>query len=94
VADADITTIEGLASASGALHPVQQAFIDEQVPQCAWCMNGQIMAAVALLRVNPNPTRDEIVSAMSANYCRCGCYVRVRSAVERAAATPAELGDV
>lgn len=92
VIDADITTIEGLAADGGPLHPVQQAFIDEQVPQCAWCMNGQIMTAVALLRDNPAPSREEIINTMSANYCRCGCYVRVRAAVQRAAA--GETGDV
>ena len=85
VLGSEITTIEGLARDGSPLHPVQQAFIDEQVPQCAWCMNGQIMTAVALLRSNGMPTGDEIVGMMNANYCRCGCYVRVRAAVARAA---------
>lgn len=84
-----ITTIEGLATTTeeGAeiLHPVQQAFIDEQVPQCSWCMSGQMMTAAAFLADNPNPDDDEIVAAMSANYCRCGCYVRIKTAVARAA---------
>jgi isoquinoline 1-oxidoreductase subunit alpha len=79
-----ITTIEGLATEE-ALHPVQQAFLDEQVPQCSWCMSGQMMTAAAFLAQNPNPSEDDIVNAMSANYCRCGCYVRIKAAVARAA---------
>jgi isoquinoline 1-oxidoreductase subunit alpha len=79
-----ITTIEGLATETG-LHPVQQAFLDEQVPQCSWCMSGQMMTAAAFLAENPNPSEDDIINAMSANYCRCGCYVRIKAAVARAA---------
>ena len=79
-----IRTIEGLAS-EGALHPVQQAFLDEQVHQCGWCMSGQMMRAVAFLETNPNPTEDEIASAMTSNLCRCGAYGRVKRAVVRAA---------
>lgn len=79
-----IRTIEGLAG-DNALHPVQQAFLDEQVPQCGWCMSGQIMRAAAFLEENPNPTEDEIASAMNANYCRCGAYGRIKRAVGRAA---------
>jgi isoquinoline 1-oxidoreductase subunit alpha len=79
-----IRTIEGLA-AGGALHPVQQAFIDEQVPQCGWCMSGQIMTAAAYLESNKAPSEDEIVEAMGNNYCRCGCYVRILSAVKKGA---------
>lgn len=90
VADKSIRTIEGLAQNNSdgtrTLHPVQQAFIDQQVPQCGWCMSGQIMAAAAFLEQNANPTLDDINLAMSGNYCRCGCYVRIRSAVEQAAA--------
>jgi isoquinoline 1-oxidoreductase alpha subunit len=78
-----IRTIEGLAS-EGALHPVQQAFLDEQVHQCGWCMNGQMMRAVALLEENPTPTDEEIVAAMNANYCRCGTYGRIKRAVASA----------
>jgi isoquinoline 1-oxidoreductase alpha subunit len=78
-----IRTIEGLAS-EGALHPVQQAFLDEQVHQCGWCMSGQMMRAVALLEENPNPTEEEIVAGMNANYCRCGAYGRIKRAVARA----------
>jgi isoquinoline 1-oxidoreductase alpha subunit len=86
-----IRTIEGLAS-EGDLHPVQQAFLDEQVHQCGWCMSGQMMRAVALLEENPNPTEGEIVAGMNANYCRCGAYGRIKRAVasasgEMAAAT-------
>ena len=79
-----ILTIEGLNNGEG-LHPVQQAFIDEQVPQCGWCMSGQIMRAAAFLEANPRPTDDEIVSAMDSNYCRCGSYNRIKRAVARAA---------
>jgi isoquinoline 1-oxidoreductase alpha subunit len=79
-----IRTIEGLAS-EGDLHPVQQAFLDEQVHQCGWCMSGQMMRAAALLEENPNPTEEEIVAGMSANYCRCGAYGRIKRAVTRAA---------
>jgi len=84
-----ITTIEGLAekySPEGSLlHPVQQAFIDHQVPQCGWCMPGQMMTAAALLEDNPDPTEDEIVQAMGNNYCRCGTYDRIKKAVGEAA---------
>ena len=79
-----IRTIEGLAS-EGDLHPVQQAFLDEQVHQCGWCMSGQMMRAVALLEENPNPTEEEIMAGMNANYCRCGAYGRIKRAVTRAA---------
>jgi isoquinoline 1-oxidoreductase alpha subunit len=82
--DKAIRTIEGLAD-EGMLHPVQQAFVDEQVHQCGWCMSGQMMRAVALLEENPNPTEEEIVTGMSANYCRCGAYGRIKRAVGRAA---------
>ncbi len=89
VAGREIRTVEGLAAtqADGSLqlHPVQQAFIDEQVPQCAWCMSGQMMTAAAFLADNPAPNEDEIVAAMSGNYCRCGCYTRIKTAVARAA---------
>jgi isoquinoline 1-oxidoreductase alpha subunit len=79
-----IRTIEGLAE-DGVLHPVQQAFVDEQVYQCGWCMSGQMMRAVALLEENPNPSEQEIVDEMNANYCRCGAYGRIKRAVGRAA---------
>lgn len=85
VAGAEIRTLEGLQSAEGELHPVQQAFIDKQVPQCAWCMSGQMMTAAAFLERNPAPNDEEIVDAMRNNYCRCGCYVRIKDAVSHAA---------
>ncbi len=85
----EITTIEGLAiilpDGQEQLHPLQQSFIDEQVPQCAWCVSGQIMTAVAFLQSNPNPTEDDINNALANNYCRCGCYDRIRTAVGKAA---------
>ncbi len=85
VESAEIRTIEGLATLKGdgsiELHPVQQAFIDEQTPQCGWCMSGQIMTAAALLSLNPSPSDEEIVQAMGNNICRCGCYVRIKRAV-------------
>lgn len=84
-----VRTIEGLATTGSdnviTLHPVQQAFIDEQVPQCGWCMSGQIMAAAAFLDQNPAPSEEDVINAMSNNYCRCGCYVRIKRAVTRAA---------
>jgi isoquinoline 1-oxidoreductase alpha subunit len=86
--DKAIRTIEGLAQ-DGTLHPVQQAFLDEQVHQCGWCMSGQMMRAVAFLETHPNPTEDEIVSAMTGNLCRCGAYGRIKRAVVRAAAAMA-----
>ena len=79
-----ITTLEGLAT-NGRLHPVQQAWIDEQVPQCGYCQNGQIMTAAALLDRNPNPTDAQIREAMSRALCRCMTYYRVQAAVRRAA---------
>jgi aerobic-type carbon monoxide dehydrogenase small subunit (CoxS/CutS family) len=80
-----ITTIEGLAEADGTLHPVQQAMIDELGPQCGFCTPGQIMSAVALLGVNPSPTRDEVRAALAGNLCRCGAYDNYTNAVMRAA---------
>ncbi len=89
VVDTEITTLEGLVAEDGSLHPVQQAFLDEQVPQCAWCMSGQMMTAAAFLEQNNTPTPDEIIDAMKNNYCRCGCYHRIKSAVAVAADTMA-----
>jgi len=80
-----ITTIEGVEGADGTLHPVQQAMIDELGPQCGFCTPGQIMTAVALLRSNPNPTRDEARLALSGNLCRCGAYDHYLNSVMRAA---------
>ena len=79
----DIVTIEGLASADGKLHPVQAAWVAEDVPQCGYCQSGQIMAAAALLKDKPNPT-DEDINGIT-NICRCGTYVRIRRAIHRAA---------
>jgi isoquinoline 1-oxidoreductase alpha subunit len=84
-----IRTIEGLAEGE-RLHPVQQAFIDLQVPQCGWCMSGQIMTAAAFLDQNPVPSDEEIKQALNSNYCRCGCYVRIHAAVKQAAAEISE----
>jgi isoquinoline 1-oxidoreductase alpha subunit len=81
----DIVTIEGLASADGKLHPVQAAWVAEDVPQCGYCQSGQIMAAAALLKDKPNPT-DEDINTIT-NICRCGTYVRIRRAIHRAATT-------
>ena len=82
VSGKDITTIEGLSPET--LHPVQKAWIAEQVPQCGYCQSGQIMAAVSLLERKPNPTDKEIDRGML-NLCRCGTYTRVRKAIHRAA---------
>jgi len=79
----NITTVEGL-SANG-LHPLQRAWIEEQVPQCGYCQTGQIMAAAALLAKNAQPSDDQITQAMSGNICRCGTYDRIRRAIHRAA---------
>jgi aerobic-type carbon monoxide dehydrogenase small subunit (CoxS/CutS family) len=84
VKDKGVVTIEGLRSESGALHPVQQAFIDELSPQCGFCTPGQIMSAVALLKTNPQPTREEARQAMSGNLCRCGAYDHYLNGVMRA----------
>ena len=78
-----VRTIEGVTPGDGALHPVQQAWIDEQVPQCGYCQSGQIMAASSLLERNPNPTDQEIDRAML-NLCRCGTYPRIRKAIHHA----------
>jgi isoquinoline 1-oxidoreductase alpha subunit len=78
-----ITTIEGLHPTGD--HPLQKAWIAEQVPQCGYCQSGQIMQAAALLAKNPKPSDDEIVSAMSGNICRCATYLRIKRAIKRAA---------
>ncbi|WP_317127795.1 2Fe-2S iron-sulfur cluster-binding protein [Algoriphagus formosus] len=79
-----ITTIEGIAPDENTLHVVQQAWIEEQTPQCGYCQSGQIMSAVALLNENPTPSDEEIEQAMSGNICRCGMYGRIKSAIKRA----------
>jgi aerobic-type carbon monoxide dehydrogenase small subunit (CoxS/CutS family) len=78
----EITTLEGL-SKDGQLHPLQQAWIDEQVPQCGYCQNGQIMTAKALLDRNPNPTDAEIRDGMEGALCRCMTYYRIQQAIKR-----------
>ncbi|MDH4350923.1 MAG: (2Fe-2S)-binding protein [Gemmatimonadota bacterium] len=84
VAGRGLTTIEGLAQGD-ALHPVQQAWLEIDVPQCGYCQSGQIMAAVALLAEKPNPSDADIDDAMSGNLCRCGTYNRIRKAIHEAA---------
>ncbi len=83
VNNAQITTIEGLSP--DGRHPLQQAWLDIDVPQCGYCQAGQIMSAAALLTKHPNPTDAEIDSAMNGNLCRCGTYVRIRAAIHKAA---------
>ncbi len=83
VAEKKIMTIEGLAAQG--MHPVQQAWLELQVPQCGYCQSGQIMSAADLLNRNPSPSREEIISHMSTNICRCGTYPRIIRAIERAA---------
>jgi aerobic-type carbon monoxide dehydrogenase small subunit (CoxS/CutS family) len=82
VGSKEITTIEGLGQ--NGLHPVQQAWIDEQVPQCGYCQSGQIMQAAALLSKSPHPNVDEINAHMAGNICRCATYQRIRRAIQRA----------
>ena len=79
-----IKTIEGLGNLEN-LHPVQQAWVDESVPQCGYCQAGQMMTAAALLDHNPDPSESDITEGMSGNLCRCGTYVRIRKGVKRAA---------
>ena len=77
-----VTTIEGLSENGN--HPVQKAWLEHDVPQCGYCQSGQIMSATALLEVNPNPSDDEIDSAMNGNICRCGTYTRIKAAIKTA----------
>jgi isoquinoline 1-oxidoreductase subunit alpha len=83
-AGAPVVTIEGLSA--GASHPLQQTWMDLDVPQCGYCQAGQIMAAAALLQTTPNPSDADIDSAMNGNLCRCGTYLRIREGIHRAAA--------
>jgi isoquinoline 1-oxidoreductase subunit alpha len=83
ITNQNITTIEGISSDNS--HPIQRAWIAEQVPQCGYCQSGQIMSAVALIRNIPNPTDEDIDSAMQGNICRCGTYPRIRKAIKAAA---------
>jgi aerobic-type carbon monoxide dehydrogenase small subunit (CoxS/CutS family) len=86
----EILTIEGLSADNS--HPVQRAWIEEDVPQCGYCQSGQIMSAAALLAANPNPADADIDQAMSSNICRCGTYQRIRSAIHRASAMMSQGG--
>lgn len=83
----DVQTIEGLTAADGGLHPVQQAWLDEAVPQCGYCQAGQIVSAVALLRRTRRPSDAQIDEAMDGHLCRCGTQQRIRRAIHRAAAS-------
>jgi isoquinoline 1-oxidoreductase subunit alpha len=85
-----VTTIEGLSPTSS--HPLQQAWIAEQVPQCGYCQSGQLMEAAALLARNPNPNREEIVAAMDGHLCRCGTYLRIIRAIRRASSASRRSG--
>jgi isoquinoline 1-oxidoreductase subunit alpha len=89
-----IVTIEGVAASDDRLHPLQQAWIDLDVPQCGYCQAGQLMSAAALLRQKPNPSDSDIDAAMSGNLCRCGTYQRIRAAIRRAAQMMASRADL
>ncbi|MCH1569007.1 MAG: (2Fe-2S)-binding protein [Alphaproteobacteria bacterium] len=80
----EVLTIDGVADADGTLHPLQQAWLDENVPQCGYCQSGQIMQALSLLEANPNPNDADIDDAMNGHLCRCGTYDRIRKAIKRA----------
>jgi isoquinoline 1-oxidoreductase alpha subunit len=92
-ANQSVTTIEGIGSNKVGLHAIQQAWIDEQVPQCGYCQSGQIMSAVALLSEISTPSDEDIDRAMSGNVCRCGTYPRIRKGIKRAAAMLAETSE-
>ncbi len=85
VGDKEITTIEGLSENGD--HPVQEAWIEHDVPQCGYCQAGQIMNAAAFLKTNPSPSDEEIETAMNGNICRCGTYTRIKAAIKTAAKT-------
>jgi aerobic-type carbon monoxide dehydrogenase small subunit (CoxS/CutS family) len=85
VRNRQITTVEGIENSQGELHPVQSAFVRELAPQCGFCTPGQVMSAVALLKENPNPTREEAREALSGNLCRCGAYDHYLNGVMSAA---------
>jgi aerobic-type carbon monoxide dehydrogenase small subunit (CoxS/CutS family) len=91
-AQGEITTLEGL-SKDGKLHPLQQAWIDEQAAQCGYCQNGQILTAKALLDSNPNPSDEQIRAAMDGALCRCMTYYRVQAAIRRAAGNLSNTGE-
>jgi isoquinoline 1-oxidoreductase alpha subunit len=85
-----VTTIEGLAASATALHPLQQAWVEQDIPQCGYCQAGQIMTAAALLREKARPTDADIDAAMAGNLCRCGTYTRIRAGIHRAAELAAQ----
>jgi aerobic-type carbon monoxide dehydrogenase small subunit (CoxS/CutS family) len=85
VANTNITTIEGIGGPNGALHPVQEAFIEAEAFQCGYCTPGMVIATIGLLRSVPNPTDQDIAKVMDRNVCRCGTYPRIVSAIKRAA---------
>lgn len=85
-----ITTIEGIAQ-DGTLHPLQEAFIEKEAMQCAYCTSGMIVSGVGLLKKNTNPSRDEIIEFMQGNICRCGTYTRIIDAIQTAAASMQEV---
>ena len=89
-ADKSVMTIEGLSP--DLTHPLQRAWVEEDVPQCGYCQSGQLMSAAALLRDHPHPTDDDIDAAMTGNICRCGTYPRIRRAIHRAADMMAKGG--
>jgi aerobic-type carbon monoxide dehydrogenase small subunit (CoxS/CutS family) len=86
IGEKKITTIEGLSENGD--HPVQQAWLEHDVPQCGYCQAGQIMTAAALLKTNPNPSDEQIDVAMNGNLCRCGTYLRIKAAIKSAASQP------
>ena len=86
VANKKLTTIEGL-SPNGTLHPLQQAFLDEEAFQCGYCTPGMILSAHSLLSTNPNPTEEQIIQQMNGNICRCGTYPKIVAAIQRAGST-------
>jgi nicotinate dehydrogenase subunit A len=86
VANTNITTIEGIGGPNGALHPVQEAFVEAEAFQCGYCTPGMVIATIGLLRTVPNPTDQDIARVMDRNVCRCGTYPRIVSAIKRAAA--------
>ncbi|HLV62412.1 (2Fe-2S)-binding protein [Galbibacter sp.] len=85
VGEQKITTIEGLSENGD--HPVQKAWLEQDVPQCGYCQAGQIMSAAALLKANPNPSDEEIDQAMNGNICRCGTYIRIKKAIKTASSS-------
>jgi isoquinoline 1-oxidoreductase alpha subunit len=91
-AEYEITTIEGVATESGELHPLQQAWIDLDVSQCGYCQSGQIMSALALLKNKPAPSDTEINEALAGNLCRCGTYIRIKAAIHLAAQRMSDTG--